>query len=70
MEDSPERNMTCSQCPFCFYEAPLPGFIGVCPRCLKDTTNLIGCLRYDDPETLTGEDADAAYRLQRIAAGI
>jgi len=64
------RNMTTSQCPFCFYTAPLPGFEGVCPKCGKDTTKIIGCLRYDDPDTLSGDDAEAAYRLQRISAGM
>ena len=64
------RNLITSQCPFCFYDAPLPGFQGKCPRCGKDTTKIIGCLRYNDPETLDGADADAAYRLERIFAGV
>ena len=41
-----------------------------CPKCGKDTTSLIGCLRYNDPKSLEGDDADAAYRLQRIFAGM
>jgi hypothetical protein len=64
-----DRNLITSQCPFCFYLAPLPGFAGICPQCGRDTSRIIGHLRYDDPEELTGEDAAAAYRLERIFSG-
>lgn len=64
------KNLITSQCPFCFYDAPPPGFEGLCPACGKDTTRLIGCLRYNDPEFLEGEEARAAYHLEAVFAGM
>lgn len=34
-----------SQCPLCLYDAPLPGFSGVCPKCGEDTTDAIRAIR-------------------------
>lgn len=64
------RNLITTQCPFCLYLAPLPGFAGPCPNCGKNTAAVIGCIRYGDPESLSGEDAEAAYRLERVFAGM
>jgi hypothetical protein len=52
-------NLRTSQCPYCFFLAPIPGFIGECPKCGKDTRAFIAHIRYngplpaDAPETIT-----------------
>jgi hypothetical protein len=39
-----------SQCPLCFYLAPLPGFVGICPSCKQDTLEAMRRLRGVSPE--------------------
>lgn len=34
-----------TQCPLCLWDAPLPGFKGVCPNCHEDTTEALAAIR-------------------------
>lgn len=44
-------NLLTTQCPSCLHTADLPGFVGVCPRCGKDTTEAI--IRIRRPNAVT-----------------
>lgn len=35
-----------SQCPLCLYNAPLPGFEGICPQCRQDPTEALAAIRF------------------------
>jgi hypothetical protein len=39
-----DRDMT-TQCPLCLYDAPLPGFAGICPQCGKPTRIAVRMIR-------------------------
>src|SRR5271166_3982269 len=39
------RLMT-SQCPLCYWTAPSPGFVGLCPNCQHDTIEIIRAVRF------------------------
>jgi hypothetical protein len=40
-----EETLRTSQCPLCLHTAELPGFIGICPACGKETREAIRKIR-------------------------
>jgi hypothetical protein len=52
-------NLVTSQCPHCLHSADLPGFVGACPSCGKDTREAL--IRIRRPNAVT-----YVYRLSRF----
>lgn len=56
-----------TQCPHCLYLAPLPGFIGICPKCARDTVEEIARIRNYVPKWGSGELTGELTRCERSA---